>query len=192
MISAMSTCAFPFGGNRNLFDFFTTTTLRTRLHVPSRLEGIETIRALRCVCGVLQCLHVPSRLEGMETESRYPCVGSNRSLHVPSRLEGMETFWLFKEDFRNGCGLHVPSRLEGIETLGIPQPFWGLGAQSTCAFPFGGNGNNFKSSAYGYVGIVYMCLPVWRESKRMFSERTKIFSFPSTCAFPFGGNRNTM
>ena len=65
-----STCAFPFGGNGNksiLKGFF--CLLEESLHVPSRLEGIETGGVHTAGCGgeTLSRLHVPSRLEGMET-----------------------------------------------------------------------------------------------------------------------------
>ena len=54
----------------------------------------ELKRHLRQYYGwcLLQGLHVPSRLEGMETDSRGYMNQNWRGLHVPSRLEGMETF----------------------------------------------------------------------------------------------------
>ena len=84
--------------------------------------------------------HVPSRLEGIETVvivSDAP-VGFVRS-HVPSRLEGIETLRClalrFFESFN--CS-HVPSRLEGIETY-TPFQLQIILKVFTCAFPFGGN-----------------------------------------------------
>ena len=47
-----------------------------RLHVPSRLEGIET-EFLRLLSGTLvTSLHVPSRLEGIETKLSVPNICS--------------------------------------------------------------------------------------------------------------------
>ena len=116
----LSTCAFPFGGNRN----------------PSSQTVPETRMG--------SCLHVPSRLEGMETEplqvrSRSFCwstcafpFGGNRNAPPGFRV------------VKCSLSLHVPSRLEGIETLLIQQ------------------------SLRRQARPVYMCLPVWRESKLQF------------------------
>ena len=38
----LSTCAFPFGGNRNWIQSIIEFSWMLRLHVPSRLDGIET------------------------------------------------------------------------------------------------------------------------------------------------------
>ena len=83
-------------------------------------------------------------------------------------------------------------RLEGIETSIARTCCLEFGVESTCAFPFGGNRNRSFPDSVGYFGCVYMCLPVWRESKLLFAEidsEVQIFNV-STCAFPFGGNRN--
>ena len=63
--------------------------------------------------------------------------------------------------------LHVPSRLEGMETTppSTAIPYFGFGV-STCAFPFGGNGNYRSFVGHFAFLYVYMCLPVWREWKR--------------------------
>ena len=87
---------------------------------------------------------------------------------------------------------------------------------STCAFPFGGNRNSLVIVSVASASSVYMCLPVWRESKqtelRCILSLTSLFRLHvpsrlegietyevaigihllilSTCAFPFGGNRN--
>ena len=70
----MSTCAFPFGGNGNLITVsITLRSLPLSLHVPSRLEGMETLTHTEFLgCGRVLSLHVPSRLEGMETNLRFP------------------------------------------------------------------------------------------------------------------------
>ena len=67
----------------------------------------------------------------------------------------------------NGVSLHVPSRSEGMETKLLFIFFIKL-FESTCAFPFGGNGNE-------------------DEMIQSVAERKE-----STCAFPFGGNGNNV
>ena len=140
------------------------------LHVPSRLEGMETFDVLFCQ-DLKDGLHVPSRLEGMETEllsgllrtclqestCAFPFGGNGNvvfcvafavfcgSLHVPSRLEGMETMGEQREVFAL-LGLHVPSRLEGMETQQQKNQ-----ERACCHAARHDN--------------VYMCLPVWREWK---------------------------
>ena len=47
-------------------------SMYSRSHVPSRLEGIETLKTSTSVSlKVILCSHVPSRLEGIET---YVCL----------------------------------------------------------------------------------------------------------------------
>ena len=61
----------------------------------------------------------------------------------------------------------MPSRLEGIEThTGLPLDLLSSELPSTCAFPFGGNGNITYLRSEMQSLRVYMCLPVWRESKQ--------------------------
>ena len=63
---------------------------------------------------------------------------------------------------------------------------------STCAFPFGGNRNVAPGLIRNTSKFVYMCLPVWRESKQGGRGGCipPLRFYTSTCAFPFGGNRN--
>ena len=68
------------------------------LHVPSRLEGIET-----------QCLHHPRRRSSWV----YMCLPVWRE----SKPEKCFPVHLATREVLRGIGLHVPSRLEGIETI---------------------------------------------------------------------------
>ena len=119
--ASASTCAFPFGGNGSwkiCWIPFSTTCLS--LHVPSRLEGMETVSSQHAVPGfpnwslVYMCLPV----------------------------------WREWKHF-NTVHIHFHQ------------------ISSTCAFPFGGNGNSRRS--YFVTMVIF---------------------FLSTCAFPFGGNGN--
>ena len=138
-----STCAFPFGGNGNFNSLvLARRNTATRLHVPSRSEGMETVfgvtgvvsSATLSTCAfpfggngnldtrrmtgrLLWSLHVPSRSEGMETKVSYSTALMRYGLHVPSRSEGMETLDQGGLCVRTlPCCLHVPSRSEGMET----------------------------------------------------------------------------
>ena len=115
------------------------------------------------------CIHVPSRLEGMET-----CVSFSENYIVYKNIFVYMCLPVWREsklpdpeDAGPLCrrSLHVPSRLEGIETR----------REST---------NKILSV------LVYMCLPVWRELKQTVLAAAEVVIKPSTCAFPFGGNRN--
>ena len=111
--------------------------------MPSRLEGMET-----------HCFGINKDDGGMSTcafpfggngnpRSRTTIHGRTWCLHVPSRLEGMETYLNIHQRFRLAdSSLHVPSRLEGMETLHTPILTIAASLVSTCAFPFGGNGNS--------------------------------------------------
>ena len=163
-----STCAFPFGGNRNNNVSMVGQHIKHGLHVPSRLEGIETIDIsgliLAAFSTVYMCLPVWREWKlGIyrstvvsTTRSVYMCLpvwreskrisirtgcSAKLCLHVPSRLEGIETCCNPVDTSHITLCLHVPSRLEGIETIGHHAGDWDI------------NKN------------VYMCLPVRRESK---------------------------
>ena len=99
--------------------FASVNLVNFRLHVPSRLEGIETNLAQLSDCEghlerVYMCLPVWREWKHMGWKS--VAEQSTTCLHVPSRLEGIETMGRLLSLFRRANRLHVPSRLEGIET----------------------------------------------------------------------------
>ena len=136
--------------------------------LPVRREWKHSVKRNNAFLVALCSLHVPSRSEGMETNGRH-FAGRHFavSLHVPSRSEGMET----------ACDTNIIFPSESVK--------------STCAFPFGGNGNRSTMRICLWIRLlVYMCLPVRREWKRSGFSQLVVIPFKSTCAFPFGGNGN--
>ena len=136
-------------------------------HVPSRLEGIETVsgRALsRQFGGVHMCLPVWRELKRVFIRHRTR-PGESCS-HVPSRLEGIETRFRRRSSDPFLVCSHVPSRLEGIETRSDRKNLWLVLTSVHMCLPVWRELKPVYSLADMVTVNVHMCLPVWRELKR--------------------------
>ena len=164
------TRTFPFGGNGNIKTTGGASSISSKSsHVPSRLEGMETIeperpqwsasdvevhtylpvwRELKLLLQLLPVLsvessHVPSRLEGMETEPAKTNKKTNTFVHtyLPVWRE-LKPYYAYHRHL-SLHGSHVPSRLEGIETA-----------------------NASSAKCFSMRDLVHTYLPVWRELKQ--------------------------
>ena len=134
-------------------------------NVLSRLKGIETRTNILFQCRLdLIPYNVLSRLKGIETLKPGPETQVATPYNVLSRLKGIETQvpWLTPGSL---ISYNVLSRLKGIET--------------------------FLATKVGFVMILTMSFPVWRESKLFHSLNHDILRVLQ-CPFPFEGNWNSI
>ena len=140
------------------------------LDMPSRLKGIET-RCAETHPYRLIALDMPSRLKVIETqvENRSFKFNPPQTLDMPSRLKGIETSLYSLGRILAYANFGYAFPFEGNwNTL---QAFWrdirkrGFGY----AFPFEGNWNLiFIGIRDSCIGLLWICLPVWRELKPFF------------------------
>ena len=167
-VTDTSTCAFPFGGNRNEYDcqFLRCDVVKVYMCLPVRREWKQKTTLLSIEHMSWRSLHVPSRSEGMETQNR-----------TPFPLDGISVYM---------C-LPVRREWKRVRCQQAPKLLY----KSTHAFPFGGNGNGSTATSTSGEGSS-LHVPSRSEgmetSPKMISERYSIVT--STCAFPFGGNGN--